>query len=346
MLTRTECSAMRGLAIIGIFLHNYCHWLGFAVKENEYTFTMSKASDLMQALAHPDLNLPIHLLSFFGHYGVPVFLFLSAYGLVMKYEKRGALSPKQTNVVPFLKHHYVKLFKMMIVGFVAFTMVDAITPGSHKYHVMDILGQMFMFNNMMPDPDHVIWPGPYWFFGLMMQLYIVYRLLLWRKGDVYALLLIAVCWAMQAFCDPEGDTLNRVRYNFMGGVLPFCAGLLYARHGKKLTHGVRMTLMVISVVAVFFFSFNFQTWLWAPLFVCTASIGIVKLLPKTVNEWIAWVGTISAALFVLHPLTRKIFIPISRHGDVYTGLLLYIVASIALAWFYHNFKLHNEDTKH
>ena len=337
---------MRGLAIIGIFLHNYCHWLGFAVKENEYTFTMSKASDLMQALAQPDLNLPVHLVSFFGHYGVPVFLFLSAYGLVMKYEKRGALSPKQTNVVPFLKHHYVKLFKMMIVGFVAFTMVDAITPGSHKYHVMDILGQMFMFNNMMPDPDHVIWPGPYWFFGLMMQLYIVYRLLLWRKGDVYALLLIAVCWAMQAFCDPEGDTLNRVRYNFMGGVLPFCAGLLYARHGKQLTHGVRMTLMVISVVAVFFFSFNFQTWLWAPLFVCTASIGIVKLLPKTVNEWIAWVGTISAALFVLHPLTRKIFIPISRHGDVYTGLLLYIVASIALAWFYHNFKLHNEDTKH
>ena len=291
MLTRTECSAMRGLAIIGIFLHNYCHWLGFAVKENEYTFTMSKASNLMQALAQPDLNLPIHLVSFFGHYGVPVFLFLSAYGLVMKYEKRGALSPKQTNVVPFLKHHYVKLFKMMIVGFVAFTMVDAITPGSHKYHVMDILGQMFMFNNMMPDPDHVIWPGPYWFFGLMMQLYIVYRLLLWRKGDVNALLLIAVCWAMQAFCDPEGDTLNRVRYNFMGGVLPFCAGLLYARHGKKLTHGVRMTLMVISVVAVFFFSFNFQTWLWAPLFVCTASIGIVKLLPKTVNEWIAWVGT-------------------------------------------------------
>lgn len=337
---------MRGLAIIGIFLHNYCHWLGFAVKENEYTFTMSKASDLMQALAQPDLNLPIHLVSFFGHYGVPVFLFLSAYGLVMKYEKRGALSPKQTNVVPFLKHHYVKLFKMMIVGFVAFTMVDAITPGSHKYHVMDILGQMFMFNNMMPDPDHVIWPGPYWFFGLMMQLYIVYRLLLWRKGDVYALLLIAVCWAMQAFCDPEGDTLNRVRYNFMGGVLPFCAGLLYARHGKQLTHGVRMTLMVISVVAVFFFSFNFQTWLWAPLFVCTATIGIVKLLPKTVNEWIAWVGTISAALFVLHPLTRKIFIPISRHGDVYTGLLLYIVASIALAWFYHNFKLRNEGTKH
>ena len=51
-----------------------------------------------------------------------------------------------------------------------------------------------------------------------------------QSGKFFPLLLIVACWAMQAFCDPEGDTLNRVRYNFMGGVLPFCAGLLYARH--------------------------------------------------------------------------------------------------------------------
>ena len=36
LLTRAECNAMRGLAIMGIFLHNYCHWLGPVVKENEY----------------------------------------------------------------------------------------------------------------------------------------------------------------------------------------------------------------------------------------------------------------------------------------------------------------------
>ncbi|WP_298521647.1 acyltransferase family protein, partial [uncultured Prevotella sp.] len=263
MLTRTESSALRGLAIIGIFLHNYCHWLGFAVKENEYTFIISKSSQLIQAIMSPDWNLPIHLLSFFGHYGVPVFLFLSAYGLVMKYENRGGRKPsaKQTAFLPFVSHHYVKLFKMMIVGFVIFTMVDAITPGRHNYQVMDILGQLLMFNNMMPDPDHVIWPGPYWFFGLMMQLYIVYRLLLWRKGDIFPLLLIVICWAMQAFCDPEGDTLNRVRYNFMGGVLPFCAGLLYARRGKQMSHAFWVTQTIVSIVLVFFFSFNFQMWL-------------------------------------------------------------------------------------
>ena len=35
-LSRSECNVLRGLAIIGIFLHNYCHWLGPIVKENEY----------------------------------------------------------------------------------------------------------------------------------------------------------------------------------------------------------------------------------------------------------------------------------------------------------------------
>ena len=38
LLAMSESAALRGIAILGIMLHNYCHWLGFAVKENEYTF--------------------------------------------------------------------------------------------------------------------------------------------------------------------------------------------------------------------------------------------------------------------------------------------------------------------
>lgn len=331
LLTRTECSAMRALAIIGIALHNYCHWLGFAVKENEYTFTIDNARSLVRAIASPDMNLPVHLLSFFGHYGVPVFLFLSAYGLVMKYEKGMPAAGTWKDGVGFVRSHYIKLFYMMIVGFVAFTMVDAITPGQHRYAVIDILGQLFMFNNMLPNPDHVIWPGPYWFFGLMLQLYVVYRFLLFRRGWKSVVAAIVVCWAMQMVCAPEGDALNRIRYNFMGGMLPFGAGLLFARYGHQLRRSTWATVAVVSMIAVVFFSMNFQLWLWAPLFVCAAAVGIARSTPERINGYLSWVGGISAALFVIHPLTRKIFIPISRRGDVYTGLLLYVIASVALA---------------
>jgi len=95
ILSRQTCNALRGLAIIGIFLHNYCHWLGPIVKENEYQYFQHNVDWLTQVMGNPDLNLPIHLLSFFGHYGVPVFLFLSAYGLVMKYEAKPHLSMEQ-----------------------------------------------------------------------------------------------------------------------------------------------------------------------------------------------------------------------------------------------------------
>jgi len=86
-LTRDECTAMRGIAILAIMLHNYCHFIGSIVKENEYQYFTSHNEGLWQVLTHPDALLPVHLLSYFGHYGVPVFLFLSGFGLVLKYEK-------------------------------------------------------------------------------------------------------------------------------------------------------------------------------------------------------------------------------------------------------------------
>ena len=36
--------AIRGLAILGIILHNYCHWLSGIVRENEYTFKSNNVS--------------------------------------------------------------------------------------------------------------------------------------------------------------------------------------------------------------------------------------------------------------------------------------------------------------
>jgi peptidoglycan/LPS O-acetylase OafA/YrhL len=345
LLSRAECSALRGFAIIGIVLHNYLHWLSPFVKENEYQFYIDRSQGMFHALAHPNIDLLANLFSFFGHYGVPVFLFLSGYGLVMKYE---CGQPKHAenvsnsysrgqwinNVLTFIKYHYLKLLKMMILGYVAFIMIDAIIPGRHSYSVTDIVSQMLMFINILPDPDHIIWPGPYWFFGLMLELYIVYRTLLYRRHWGYIVGLIAVCWLMQVFCDPVGDAINRIRYNFMGGMLPFGAGLLYARYGHDIGKGGWGLVAVISAVMCILFSFNFQLWLWEPLFVITFNIGIVKILPCGVMSVFDWMGKISAALFVAHPVTRRILIPISRQGDIYSGLFLYIIASISLAWLF------------
>lgn len=334
-LSRAECSALRGLAILGIMLHNYCHWLSVAVKENEYTFTIGNSRRLWYVLTHPDDLLPVHLVSYFGHYGVPVFLFLSGFGLVMKYERSGGDLP----FVPFVKRQYVKLFRMMIVGLTAFLIVDAITPGSFTYHANNVLAQLTMTINLFDRPDRIIWPGPYWFFGLMIQLYIVWRLLIYRRHWGVMAALIAICWLLQAGCDPLGETLNRLRYNFVGGLLPFCAGVMLGRltPPDMLVRMTRWHWLVVAAVAASLtlaLCFGFQTWLWAPVAVLLTCVATIKALPATVCNVLEWVGGISAAMFVTHPILRKIFIPISRHGDIYDGLVLYIVTAVAVAWLF------------
>ena len=47
-LTREECTAMKGIAILGIMLHNYSHWLKGIIRENEYTWLQWKCDKLWE----------------------------------------------------------------------------------------------------------------------------------------------------------------------------------------------------------------------------------------------------------------------------------------------------------
>lgn len=347
LLTRAECNALRGIAILGIFLHNFCHWLNPVVKENEYQYFQHNVDWFAQCAARVNELFPAHVISFFGHYGVPVFLFLSAYGLEMKYGNGQGKTPDGRRVVvsSFVRYHYLKLFKMMIVGFICFTVVDAMTAGSWHYNVAQIVGQLLMINNFYDQPDRNIWPGPFWFFGLMLQLYVVYRLLLYRRHWGWTVGLMVVCTVAQLFMDPEGENLNYWRYNFMGGMLPFGLGLLFARYGNKvmlvnLTFGSFLMSWVVCSFFIVSASGSFYTWVIVPALVCYASVYFIKtvstlplpLLRARIGYVLGWLGNVSAALFVIHPAIRKVFITVSRQGDIYTGLLLYAIASLGAAW--------------
>ena len=359
---------MRGIAILAIMLHNYCHYVKGIVKENEYQFFDKRIDGLWEALTHPDEFLPMHLLSFFGHYGVPVFLFLSGYGLVRKYENesRGQShdsgenhATRPVNTFSFLRYHYLKLLRMLIVGFVLFIMVDAVTPGRFPFHWDNVIAQLLMYINVLPEPDKIIWPGIYWFFGLMMQLYIVYRLLLYRRSSWYVVALIAVCWLLQVFCDPDGDSLNRLRYNFIGGMLPFGLGVVFGGTGvrgcgstrillpqiissKVISHPhtpappylriISLLLAIASIPLVIAMSFSFHSWLWIPVVIIIGTIALVKAMPEVMLKVFVFFGTYSAAMFVAHPIARKLFITVAWQRDAYDGLMLYFVAAIGLAW--------------
>ena len=341
LLTRNECTAMRGIAILAIMLHNYCHWLKGIVRENEYTWQQEKFDQLWQVLQNPDALLPIHLFSFFGHYGVPVFLFLSGFGLVKKYEQ-GSL-PK-VGIWRFVRYNYLKLFRIFIVGFVAFIILDAITPNMHRYLWTEVVAMLGMFANFFENPSRVVWPGPYWYFSITLQLYIFYRLVFyrWRHRGVVAGCM-EVCWIWQLYCENDMILLERLRYNLVGGMLPFGIGLLLARytggHSEKYArylHSIPVSLcsLMVATALVFCLSSNFDLWLFVPVLIIWGTVALVKLMPARVLSYTIWLGGISAAIFVVHPLVRKVFVRPYLQDDLYAGLLLYVTATIFLSWLF------------
>ena len=333
LLSRNECSAMRGVAILAIMLHNYCHWLRGIVRENEYTWQQAKFDQLWHLILNPDELLPMHLISFFGHYGVPVFLFLSGYGLVKKYEQGNM---PQIGLWRFTRYNYLKLFRIFIVGFVAFTMLDAFTPGMHRYEWTHVVAMLGMFANLMEDPSHVVWPGPYWYFSITLQLYIFYHLVFyrWRHWGV-VIGMIALCWLWQLSCQDDAVMLERLRYNLVGGLLPFGMGLLAARMPiKTCSRWENFAALLVAVTLIVALSASFQTWLWAPLFIVVGTIALVKVLPQQLLSYSVWLGGISAAIFVIHPLVRKIFVRPYLYDDLYAGLILYLVGTLFLSWLF------------
>ena len=337
LLTRSECTAMKGIAILGIMLHNYCHWLKDIVRENEFTWRQLRCDRLLEVLQQPDELLPMHLFSFFGHYGVTVFLFLSGFGLVMKYER----SPlPEVGIWRFLRYNYLKLFRILVVGFVLFVMLDAITPAMHRYKASEVVAILGMYANFLEHPAQVIWPGPYWYFSVTLQLYLLYRLVFyrWRHWSVVVALMVG-CWIWQlCYCD-DMVTLERLRYNLVGGLLPFGMGLLAARSEKlkemcgKLRLPLYAVLFMLSILLAFYFSLlSPQMWLWVPALAVVGTMALVKLMPQWLMPSVVWLGTISAAIFVMHPLVRKIFIRPYLQYDQYAGLLLFIVATLLVSW--------------
>lgn len=345
-LSQSDCNVLKGIAIIGIFLHNYFHCLPGIVGENEFAFDISKPFDLLNSIKSFSTDLPLHIISFFGHYGVPIFLFLSAYGLEMKYNN-SAVGENPNNVKDiwrFSKYHFLKLFRLMFVGYVTFLAVNYSVRGTIHLSAESIVLQLSMLINIHKYYFHEIIPGPYWYFGLMLQLYVFYRLFLYKRHWGFIVCYIIVFTLLQLMFITDQRHLPFYRYNFMGNVLPLGLGILYSRYGYLITPdgsnrrskwSVGLVLLC-SLMLIFILSFNFKSWIFIPAFVCIFSVYAIFVLKKLsfIYDIMLWFGSLSSYLFISHPIARRIFINVSKYENVYTGLICYILVSISLAWIF------------
>lgn len=262
---------LKGLGILLIITHNYAHWLPQCVDENEYTFSPARVMQLADYLWEGGPHVLLNLFSHYGHYGVAIFLFLSGYGLVRKYEQNPNL--KSESWWRFLLRHALKLWKLMLPAVLIFVILQ-MALGSWNRPLVRLIPLLGFYSNLQPNRDLLL--GPWWWFGLMMQFYLLWRLIIYKRKKWVLYTLMALCLIAQiaiAWLEfgalAEKDTLTSfLHYNFPPSMLAFGLGVAHARYGLKWLEA--WWSPIIGAAIIILGSFNAGIW-------CISSAGAIML---------------------------------------------------------------------
>lgn len=331
-MTKLECSAIRAYAILAIAIHNYCHWLPNTPQENEFEFEVGRHWDFIHSMGTAS-DILVNLFSYLGHLGVPVFVFLSGYGLSQKYGQTETVQLKS-----FLTTHYIKLLKPLLIGLLVYVFVMYLKEGEWPSFRTFAL-QCLMLQNLIVPFERFGSPEPYWYFGMTMQLYVIYILFVYKRSlrwltvlTVFSLILLVFLGSIDAYL----PFFVWMKYNSIGWLLPFLLGVIASRYAGtklfKLNKGYMAAIMLLCAVLLIILDSQFLTWLLIPAISVVLTICFILIQPQAAQQVAAGVGSISMYIFVIHPIIRELTIDIGYYGNPYWGLLVYVSLTLFLAF--------------
>jgi len=329
LLNKDDCLVLRGLAISSIFLHNYCHLLPNASHENEFFFSEENNLYFWGHLFSTDFL--IQLSSYLGHLGVPVFVFLTGYGLSIKYGQ----SKDRVDVITFIWNHYKKFFFPMLFGTILFILFYGIIHQSFwEGWPISFFSHLTLTINLVLHPDSFIKPGPYWYYGMTMQLYIIYRLLLYNRSNRYLLFLVLLSIIGFLLLESKHYSLIWFKYNAFGWLLPFAVGMLCANNATcyMIKDWYWVVVLVCSMLSILLLGFNYYLWLIIPVLTILFYISLSQLIKGYTYKIFHYLGSISMFVFVVHPIVREVVMNTFPGENKYVGIVVYVAVTIVCSF--------------
>ncbi|MCC7502926.1 MAG: acyltransferase family protein, partial [Flavobacteriales bacterium] len=171
LLSRRDVSILKGAGIVMIFLHNYFHWERGMGIENEFAFSTSGFRAFLDHAFDGPLAFVRYTFAYFGHFGVQLFVLTSGYGLAIS-----ARSKRKETYLGYLVPKLIKILALLLLGAIFISLVQYIKNGRSidiAVVVEIVLGRMSSFWNFSGS-DIFRYSGPFWFFGLIVQLYVLF----------------------------------------------------------------------------------------------------------------------------------------------------------------------------
>lgn len=350
-LDTTETNLYKGIAILLIVTHNFMH-LFPVPQQNEFTFFPERFIALLDLLWNEPENSVRALLSFYGHFGVQVFIFLSAYGLTKK------LSHNIPGYIPFVLGRIKKIYPSFILAILlwatitgwinpeflipsaidSWTNFGVLAPLKILYwNFEDLFYRIVLVSNFIPGQELNI-VGPWWFVSFIFQFYLGYHLLLklysrWGRAGLLALSAAAIIFSVVT--DAKIGDVN-VYYTVIGHLPVICLGIYLAKHdisGLRIPKSLFFLALSIFMLGNYFKLFWYVSHLTFLVMLLYAFHLIVpKIRDSNIGARIVlFLGHVSMPLFLVHGFLRDPFIGWAIYYDHWLLTLALCFVSLAVS---------------
>jgi len=304
LLDQNDTLALKGAAILAIAFHNYFHLLSSA-HENEFDCSGARFAEFLSTLQDPHQSVQAAF-SYLGHFGVQVFIFLSAYGLASRHWRTPA-GPG------FLRERLSKIYPAFLAVVITWAVLTGAADGpfgslavlmaNSKSLVLTLLGVSNVWPGLSFPPV-----GPWWFIPFIVQWYLLWPLVRRITDRFGARGVMTIAAAGVFLMATLGGLLHQQGINLMktplGHMPELCLGIMAARFEAKLDR-TRIILMAGGI----FIAANLCPSLWLLGFPCATIVMVgsyikVKGLLRRARPVLAHVGTSSMALFLVNGFVR------------------------------------------
>ena len=307
-LDKRDTIVLKGLAISAIVFHNYFH-LVTPVQPNEFWFDQTAFTSFQEAVKHPAFTIQA-LFSFFGQYGVQVFVFLTAFGLAKSYWED--TSKWSTFIWSRVKKLY-PMFALAILCWLVLAGTQVSLWNAIRESGPAIVCTLAGISNLLP--AHYRLPiGPWWFIPFILQFYAIWPFMrrLTARFEWQGLLTLAiVSLVLTHFASPifawSGINLMETPIGHMRGL---CLGIAAARYPIRIDIPLAVSALVVLLLG------NIYELVW-PLTFLAALIVIlflyVRMRASLRNSAVLQViGHYSMLLFLWNGIVRVPFVSLAK----------------------------------
>ncbi len=336
-LSKNDTQALKGLCILMIVLHNFFHVLPGWDIENQFVFRRTKFDFFTNNIIGSGFFDALGLLfSYFGHYGVDAFVFLSSYGLYH------SCRDKQLKYWPFVKTRIAKLYPTFFLAVLLYLALNIIATKSfnHPDLYLGSLLRLTFLSNLIPGQSFRV-VGPWWFYSMIVQFYLIFPLLrrLFDRYGVVALLLLSILsYVLQLLFN---NTLEHqgllIIANVIGRVPVFALGIILAKANYI---SIRWWLFPVALLLFYFGNYSEVGWVLTRVLFVVTMLYVYLFIKQFVSvntifpaRLILFIGSISMFIFAVNGFLRHPFMYAVLKTNVSILKILIIVGFVAYVVF-------------